>query len=438
MAKPLTIYTFVPVGAHASYYYRVTVPLKTASDLGLPVNVIIDRNIEGVSPEERIKNFCEADIIHMYQPIGDGTLHNAKMASSFLPSMREGDWKYPPSFIVDTDDNLFRVDPHNGAFQNLGIRDPQGNMIPKGHSIAHVENGVRRVLWKDGQNGFDVERNRNNLETYRQIVNHADALTTTTPRTAEWMRQECSPRRVEVFPNMVRFDDYPQVHLLTNPAKVRILWQGGANHYLDWLPLREAVGNITKKYKNVHWIMWGVQYPWAMELIPPDRMTFLPWADYAEYKLRRVMIGDDISLAPLHDSSFNQCRSAIKWYEASVQVRPSATLAQNTGPYADEIQDGQTGLLFNTPEEFEEKLSRLIEDVDERKRLGANAKDWVSEHRDAFKEVPKQIKFFEELREQVKWVKPHMPMSAWKEFEARVNAEQQRQAEEQKKQLQPA
>jgi hypothetical protein len=80
MPKPLTIYTFVPQQSHASYYYRILVPLETARDLGLPVRSLVDTNLEGISPEERVKNFCESDIVLMYQPIGDGTLHNFKLA----------------------------------------------------------------------------------------------------------------------------------------------------------------------------------------------------------------------------------------------------------------------------------------------------------------------------------------------------------------------
>jgi len=445
----LNVYSFVPQGAHASYYLRVQTPLMTARDLGLPIRTIIDTNKEGVNPEQRIKNFCEADIVLLYQPIGEGTLHNIRMAKSFIPSKRDGDWKYPPTVIMDTDDNLCRVDPHNPAFGGLGFRDPEtGKEIPKGHSISELVDGVRRLLWKDGaklEDGsvpFDVARNKAAIDTYRQIINEADCVTCTTPRTANYVQEEASPRRVHIFPNMVRFADYVQLDLMPHPHEIRILWQGGQNHEMDWRPLRQQLGNITKKYPQVHWVMWGVDYKKTTELVPPERITFLPWAPYEEYKLRRVMIGEDISLAPLSPDLFNDCRSAIKWYEASVSKRPAATLAQNTGPYRDEIKDGETGLLFNTPEEFEENLSLLIEDTEQRKTLAANAKDWVNENRDAFKEVPKLIGYYERLREEIKYDQPHMPDSAWEAFEKQMEEQAKKEQEEQQKkqepQLQPA
>lgn len=432
MANPLTIYSFIPRDHTASSYYRVQVPLQTAQQMGLNVRGIIDTDHAAISPEQHIQQFCEADVILLYQPIAAETLHNIKLAKSFMSSKRDGAWKYPPSVVIDTDDNLFRVDPHNPAFANLGVRDPEtGEEIPRGFSISHMENGVRKLLWKDGAKlpdgsvPFDVERNKENLEAYVQIINHADVVTCTTPRCAEPVKQYASPRRVHVTPNMVRFCDYPQLDLVKDPSKVNILWQGGQNHYLDWLPLKSKLGAITQKYPQIHWIMWGVDYAGINELIPPDRMTFLPWCSYPEYKLRRVMINEDISLAPLQPTPFNQCRSAIKWYEATVSKRPAATLAQRAGAYQDEIIDGQTGLLFDTPDEFETRLSNLVEDELLRKQLASNAKDWISENRDAFKEVPKLVRFWERLREEAPYEQPHMPEPAWEEFEKSVLAQQQ-------------
>jgi len=259
-----------------------------------------------------------------------------------------------------------------------------------------------------------------------------DVVTCSTERVADYVKRGATPRRTYVLPNLVRFDHYPQIELAKDPGRLNILWQGGQNHYDDWYPLRNALGNITKKYPQVHWIMWGVVYDWVTELIPPHRMTFQPWAPYEEYKLRRVMVGDDINLAPLQDNVFNRCRTAIKWYEASVLKQPSATLAQETGPYADEIQDGKTGLLFKTPEEFEHKLSTLIEDATLRHTLAAGAKDWVSENRDAMKHVPAYIAYLQELRAAAPKEQPHMPDAAFDKMVAEIEAAEKARQEQEK------
>lgn len=427
--KPLSVYALVPHGASASFFYRLETPLMTAADLGMPIRVVIDRNDMGTSPQDRVRSFCESDLILLYQPVGEEPIKNIKGLQGFIPSKRDGQWKWPPSIVVDSDDNLFNVSPLNQAFRNLGIRDMNGGLIPEGHAIGVVQNGEKKVLWRDGENGFSIHKNRHTLKTYQTMLEMADAVTCSTPNVRDAIEKELTPRRIEVFPNAVRMDWYEQVDIRPEPNKVKILWQGGIAHYEDWYPLRSALGRITEKYPEVHWVIWGAIFPWVKELIPAHRYTFKNWCPYHEYKLRLATIGHDISLAPLSGNVFNNCRSAIKFYESSVLKQPVATLAQNTAAYAREIVDGETALLFNDPEEFEQKLSLLIEDVSYRRMLGLNAKDWVSENRDAMKLVPKQMAFWERLREERKREQPTVSDSHWDEIMKEAEEEEARNGE---------
>lgn len=430
MRNKLKVYSFVAQNYGASSYYRVLTPLITAQEMGLPIEPIIDSNLEEINQSMRVRAFCESDVIYMHQPVGEKFVSNYGGAKSFLPSLVEGEWKYPPTLVVDSDDNLFNVNPHNPAFKQLGIRDPNGNPIPPGHTIGDVRNGKSRVLFVDGKDGFSVARNRANMDTYKTLLEMADAVTCTTDEVARTVQAEAKSQQVRVWPNLVRFGDYPQIDIAHKPGQITILWQGGGAHYEDWYPLKEALGRLTEKYSEVHWVIWGVLYHWVTELIPPDRYTFLNWCPYNEYKLRRVMFGEDISIAPLRDDRFNRCRSAIKFYEASVLKKPVATLAQNTGAYGAEILEGKTGLLWDTPEEFEIKLSRLIEDEKLRRELGENAKDWVSEHRDAYKHVPRWFDWLENLRTEIQHTQPHMPEALWDQFVKEQEEQERREMEE--------
>ena len=433
---PLKVYATIPHSHTASWYYRLEVPLHTARDLGLPVRVVIDAADPGVADEERARAFCEADVVLLYQPIGEGPINNIRGVQNIIPSKRDGKWKWPPTVIVETDDNIFNVSPLNPAFASLGIRDMDGNDIELGHHIGLMVNGERKVLYYDTSKGqpdnmppdaqpINLARNRQGIASYRRILEMVDAVSCSTEPVEASVLKELKPRRTHVWPNLVRFSDYEQVSVVKDPKQVNILWQGGAAHYEDWFPLREALGNITKRYPQVHWNIWGAQYPWVNELMPAHRYTFKPWCSYQEYKLRLAMVGHDISLAPLNDNKFNACRSAIKFYEASVLKQDIPTLAQNTGAYKAEMIDGETGLLFNDPKEFEDKLSLLIENETERKRLGRNAKDWVHEHRDAMKEVPKMVQWWNELREERKLEQPRVGDTEWEAIEAQDKAEQE-------------
>lgn len=434
--KPLVVYTLIPPKHSASFYYRISVVIETAAKLGLPIKAIVDMNDAGTSTQDRIRAFCEADLIQLYQPIGPGPVQNMRSVQAFIPSKRKnGDgvehWKWPPTIVVDTDDNLFNVSPLNQAFKSLGIRDMNGNLIPIGHHIGVMRDGEKKVLYRDGENGFSLARNRQTIASWRRILEMADQVQCSTPNVEAAVRREVQPRRTRVFPNLVRLDHYPQVALAQEPDRLKILWQGGIAHYEDWFPLKEALGRVTERYPHVHWIIWGAQYPWVNEVIPPHRYTFVDWCPYQEYKLRLVTMDHDISLAPLTPNVFNDCRSGIKFYEASVLKKPAATVAQRTAAYADEIVDGQTGLLYDDPEGFERSLCALIEDATLRRAIAANAKDWVCENRDAMKRVPAIIESWEQLREARKVEQPHPTDAEWEKIVAQDEAEHRAELEAQ-------
>lgn len=437
MTDRLVVYSLLK-GYNASSYYRLEVPLTTAEDMGLGVYPILDSFDPEVPNEQRMAALYQSDLLLFYQPVGQSLIDHGNQIQRMIPAKQGGNWKWPPSIVIDTDDNLFDVNPLNNAFQGLGIRMPNGEPIEAGDEVGIMDtNGKRHRLWKDGEDGFSVAENRKKLDIYRQILNLSDAVTCSTPETEAYVKRESEAKRTFVTPNCIRLDHYEPVELAPHPGKIRIMWQGSPTHEEDWFPLRNAMGYLTRRYPEIEWVIWGVLYPWVMELVPTDRYRHIKWTPYTQYKLRLCTIGHDINLAPLTPTRFNLCRSAIKFYESSILRQPAATVAQATGPYLAEIQDGETGLLYRTPEEFIEKVSFLVENEQERRRIASNAKDWVNENRDAFKVVPKLVDYWRELRELKKqerpqpseeeWAKIAAEMEEWKAEEtAKAKAEQRR------------
>jgi glycosyltransferase involved in cell wall biosynthesis len=93
-------------------------------------------------------------------------------------------------------------------------------------------------------------------------------------------------------------------------------------------------------------------------------------------------------------------------YESAAIWKPAATIAQRWAAYRDEIIEGETGLLFDTPEELETKLGGLIEDAKLRQTLASNAKDWIKTHRDAKKIMLRLFQKWSEVRENHKLTMP--------------------------------
>ena len=167
---------------------------------------------------------------------------------------------------------------------------------------------------------------------------------------------------------------------------------------VDWYPLRDAVREVCLKYPQVKFLIWGAAYKWIHDNIPEDQIELHDWVPYEAYRPMRILMDADINICPLADNEFNRSKSAIKWYEGLMGERPEPCLAGNAGPYREEIQDGETGLLYSTPEEFVQKLSILIENIELRERLGQAARDWVLANRHVNVTVPKLFEYYQELR----------------------------------------
>jgi glycosyltransferase involved in cell wall biosynthesis len=408
--RPLKIYSSVPTDWNASNWYRTILPFRTAAEQGW-AHVVVDQ-FDRVFPgcdKFRHDAIVYADIVQHYQNHGTGfefSVNASKSMNTYWED--EENWNTPGHLVMDTDDDLFNVLPLNLAYQGLGIKLPNGENVKKNHYVKVIDElNNEKILYTDGKDGFDVESNMHRLNQFRANLTVAGLVTCSTPRVADMVLREKKKLEkdtqlydnLHVFPNCVDFYDYPTVELADISPRVRILWQGGTSHHEDLAPLRPAFERIMEKYKHVEFVMWGAPYTFFLRNLDPTRVKLLPWVDYRQYKERLSMINHDINLAPLHPHIFNQSRSAIKWYESSAISKPAATLAQTTGAYPDEIEEGKTGLLFSTEEEFETKLSGLIEDASLRRTLASNAKDWVRTNRDPKVHVERLMEAYTRIRE---------------------------------------
>lgn len=394
---------------HASYYYRLLVPLQTMEALKLPVEVLIDDCSPHVPPDRRRDGLMWADIVWMYQATDPLLRHNIQIVSNMnaIRAKKDGKVWLPANFIVDTDDDLFSVSPLNWAFKTLGIKDGHGKLLPPSRSLEDPNkieyfNDAGDVIyrWIDGQEGFNISENIARLENYRSLCQSAGIMTCSTPETAKYAKREMG-KKLQTFvnPNSVRFDHYLDLALAPH-KEVRIMWQGSNTHYEDMYFIHKALGRVAQKYPETKFIFWGHDFKGLTKDIPREQFEHIPWMHYDKYHLRLVTIGPDINLCPLLPTPFGASRSAIKFYEGALLHDPAATLAQRTGAYADEIEHGKTGLLYDTEEEFEGHLCTLIENELYRRELAANAKDWVHENRDAFKIAPKLFEFFTKVRDE--------------------------------------
>jgi len=397
------LYSHVPILRYGmQHYYRTVGPFTELHHQGLAQLAIVDERV----PRDMIEAaFLSADVVQMIMARDAAQLKMAQGLTS-LP-VTKGHWAPRPLVIADFDDHDEALSPLNIAFAALGTYNPAtGERLKPGDTINIVQDGKEVPLWVDkqtesGTTKFDIQRNQSIIDTMYQIARTADGVTVTCD-TLKKVFEARGCRNVFVSPNSLPWSQWQRLKPLATrtDGTVRIMWQGGTNHLPDWLTVAEALGETLRKYPQATLVWWGDAFDQVMERLPQEQIERHLWEPPQTYVPWRGHMDCDINLCPLEDTEFNRAKSAIKWYEASALPRPEATLARNIPPF-DEIEDGVTGLLYDTPEEFAQKLGTLIEDATLRQTLGEGAKEWVRQNRSTEVTAPRLLHFYEETRDRV-------------------------------------
>lgn len=148
-------------------------------------------------------------------------------------------------------------------------------------------------------------------------------------------------------------------------------FSGTKTHDHDWAAIEPAVLEVLRRHPDIELWLGGFLTP-TPALGPfagrVRRLPFLPWD-----RLPSVLRDVDVNLVPLElDSQFNDAKSAIKWLEAALVATPS--VASPTQPFRESVDDGETGFLANSTQEWVTALDRLVEDIALRRRVGERAR----------------------------------------------------------------
>src|SRR5262249_22667812 len=138
------------------------------------------------------------------------------------------------------------------------------------------------------------------------------------------------------------------------------------------------VAAVMREREDVHFYSVGQRFAESfIEEFGPRRALSVPFTALDVYP--SAMTHYDIALAPAGESNFYRGKSDLRWLEAAAIGLP--TIANPT--VYPEIEHGFTGFHAATPEEARELMELLIDDAELRRRVGAAAKAYVTEHRSA-------------------------------------------------------
>jgi glycosyltransferase involved in cell wall biosynthesis len=212
---------------------------------------------------------------------------------------------------------------------------------------------------------------------------------TSTQPLAEHLRQ-FNPN-VTVFQNHLAYLPPERDYSLGHPVT---LFFGALNRQKDWELLMPALNRVLAKFPEV--LVKVIHDQQFFDAITTKQKQFQPWCPYEQYQA--ILHTCDIGVLPLIDTQFNRMKSDLKFLEHA--GHGVAALASPT-VYANTISEGETGLIYRSPEEFEMKLTELILNRDLRQTITRKAHNWVKEHRLLCHHYRERREWYLEMRSQL-------------------------------------
>jgi glycosyltransferase involved in cell wall biosynthesis len=208
--------------------------------------------------------------------------------------------------------------------------------------------------WAGGKTLEDLDRARAERVW---AVQQCDGVTVSTQRLATVVRT-ITDRPVIVVPNAIDLAWFRTVlrgqgRQLPQPV---IGWAGGRRPDEDVAVMAEAWGRVAKLCPAVRFVVGGYVPPSIRENIPPDRLVIVPWLPIERYPAGLADV--DIACCSVADTAFNRSKSSIKAIEAAVA---GAVVVATPTVYGSLVENGRTGYLAETVDEWEAHLMDLVE-----------------------------------------------------------------------------
>jgi glycosyltransferase involved in cell wall biosynthesis len=177
-------------------------------------------------------------------------------------------------------------------------------------------------------------------------------ISTSTHPLAKHLRSQFPGAQIEVFPNCVPWS-WRSLPIPPMPTESRALtyFPGTRGHNADFAMIAGAVQRFLASHPDWHLLVAG---PLEFDLdVAPHQVRRLERVEFEQY--HEIVQRGAINLAPLEDSPFNRCKSALKIMEAGFFGIPSVA-----SPIPDAERFAGDGVEFaSTPEEWLGALTRL-------------------------------------------------------------------------------
>lgn len=311
-------------------WWRIINPLQ---ELSKRTNIQVDF-VKKISTGDPDKDELEWDKIGQnYDIIYTSYIYSKKMYA-WIKALSA---KYGTTHIMDLDDNIFEVDEMNPSY----------------------------LIMAPGTNAY---------KTAMTIIKDVDYMTVSTEFLAQKVAQ-VRQKPLFIAPNAIDKNLYKVKQLPERDKKKIIIgYQGSSTHQNDiystgfiW-----AMRSLMKRYSNVYFALCGGTLDLPFKHLPKERIIKLEGSpDFYKWIDVWKALPYDIGVAPLLHSSFNRGKSGIKYFEYALRHIPGVYSFWQ--PYMSVVKENHTGFLAADEDEWEEKLSWLIENEILRKKIADEA-----------------------------------------------------------------
>lgn len=220
-----------------------------------------------------------------------------------------------------------------------------------------------------GEQQLEIER----LERIR-LIQQCDAVIVSSTTLADVARSFTN-RPVHHVPNLI--DDQwftsRQQDAKRIVAPLTIGWSGGNRDEIDLAIVSTAWTRIAEKYPDVKFVVHGTSPKLLTSAVPRDRLTMLGWSSFPDYP--RALMNIDIGVCAVAPGvSFNDAKTSIKFVEMTLS---GASCVVSKALYGATVRDGHDALVAETVDDWEQAISRLIDDAAFRRKLQRNARKTV-------------------------------------------------------------
>lgn len=201
------------------------------------------------------------------------------------------------------------------------------------------------------KNPSEEEKTRIKFAKHAEALSKLDKVVVSTPELAQHYKELHPETPCTVIPNAGHLSWLDHSPSPATGERSISYFSGTRTHDHDFAIVQPVLKRLLDRHEDLKVRIVG---PLSADLEHP-RVTRIPKAPFQEYA--QLVRNSHISIAPLEDTPFNQCKSALKALEAGIMNVP--IVASPVGDYT--RMDIKGVLLAKTAEEWESKLEFALE-----------------------------------------------------------------------------